>query len=69
MPAVVSLATALVDLYGSCDSVRPNIGEYSCFIGEEFDFEVSFVETALFKVCIQFLKTARKRKMVVSVFL
>merc|ERR1712027_103490 len=48
LPIIISIITALVDSFGSCDSIIPNMGYFSCFLGSEFDPEKNFGETPQF---------------------
>jgi len=43
VPALITLFTALMDLYGSCDGILPNMGQFTCFLGSEYDSTVPFV--------------------------
>ena len=45
---VITVITFLMDLYGSCDSILPHMGQFTCFLGQEFDQEVRFVDTPPF---------------------
>jgi len=37
LPIIITTVTALIDAYGSCDAILPNMGRYSCFLGSEFN--------------------------------
>ena len=43
-PVLITLVTLLMDLYGSCDSILPNMGQFNCFLGSEYDPSVPFVQ-------------------------
>ena len=45
---IISIATLLEDLYGSCDKILPNMGRFTCFLGNEFNNEARFVDTSRF---------------------
>ena len=49
VPVIITIITFLMDLYGSCDSVLPNMGRFTCFLGMEFDEEARFVDTPPFR--------------------
>jgi len=48
LPILITIVTALIDAYGSCDDLLPNMGKYTCFVGAEFDPSKMFVETPEF---------------------
>lgn len=48
LPLVITFVIAIVDKFGSCNSILPNMGLYSCFIGSQFDPDESFLETSNF---------------------
>lgn len=48
VPLLISLVTALLDTYGSCDSILPNMGKYNCFVGAEFNPNTLFIFTPEF---------------------
>jgi len=48
IPVLITLAIWIIDTYGSCDSVIPNIGRYSCFLGSPPDKDQLFIQTAEF---------------------
>jgi len=48
IPMVITLTTALMDSYGPCDSVRPNMGKYQCFLGSEQYTGDSFFQSSEF---------------------
>ena len=48
LPLLITLAIGIIDIYGSCDSVIPNIGRYSCFLGSLYDPDKLFIQTAEF---------------------
>ena len=48
LPLLITLAIGIIDIYGSCDSLIPNIGRYSCFLGSLYDPHQLFIETAEF---------------------
>merc|ERR1711902_372292 len=43
VPTLITFVTAMMDLYGSCDSILPNMGQFNCFLGSEYDSTVPFV--------------------------
>ena len=43
-PAMITLVTILMDFYGSCDSILPNMGQFTCFLGSEYDPTVPFAK-------------------------
>lgn len=43
-PAMITLVTMLMDFYGSCDSILPNMGQFTCFLGSEYDPTVPFAK-------------------------
>ena len=45
---IITIITFLEDLYGSCDSILPNMGRFTCFLGSEFDQKARFVDTPPF---------------------
>jgi len=48
VPTFVTIVTFLADLYGSCDSILPNMGRFTCFLGSEFDQHARFVDKPSF---------------------
>ena len=42
IPSLITLAVALMDSYGPCDAILPNMGRYSCFLGSQQDSLNSF---------------------------
>jgi len=48
LPLLITLAIGIIDIYGSCDSVIPNIGRYSCFLGSPYEKDQLFIQTADF---------------------
>eukprot|EP00090_Calanus_glacialis_P002050 TRINITY_DN11541_c0_g1_i1.p1 TRINITY_DN11541_c0_g1~~TRINITY_DN11541_c0_g1_i1.p1 ORF type:complete len:543 (+),score=121.00 TRINITY_DN11541_c0_g1_i1:168-1796(+) len=48
VPLLITLVTALIDTYGSCDSILPNMGRYTCFLGAEFNPNIMFIFTPEF---------------------
>jgi len=47
-PLLISIITLLIDSYGSCDITRPNMGYFTCFVGSEYVYEHTFVDTPQF---------------------
>merc|ERR1719458_672558 len=50
VPLLVTIATAAMDNFGSCGSTLPNIGRYSCFLGNypELFEEIGFFASSEF---------------------
>ena len=48
IPLLITLVTILMDAFGSCDSILPNMGRYSCFLGSEYDPDGTFVSSPEF---------------------
>ena len=48
VPLLISLVTAIIDNYGSCDYISPNMGRYTCFLGAEFSPDALFIFTPVF---------------------
>lgn len=45
---MITLTTFLMDTYGHCDTTRPNMGKYQCFLGSEQFQGDSFFQSAEF---------------------
>jgi len=48
IPTVITILTVLMDLIQPNGILLPNIGEFSCFVGSEYDHQKSFFETSEF---------------------
>jgi len=48
IPVVITITTVLLDLYGPCDAVLPNMGKVQCFFGVEHNSVMSFFVTSEF---------------------
>lgn len=48
IPVLITLTTFLMDTYGPCDTTRPNMGKYQCFLGSEQFQGDSFFQSAEF---------------------
>ena len=48
LPLLITLLTALIDAYGSCGSILPNMGRYTCFLGAEYNPNIMFILTPEF---------------------
>lgn len=48
LPCVVSIVTALLDAYGNCDWILPNMGRYTCAPDNQYDEERIFGHSRLF---------------------
>eukprot|EP00092_Neocalanus_flemingeri_P027236 GFUD01029537.1.p1 GENE.GFUD01029537.1~~GFUD01029537.1.p1 ORF type:complete len:523 (+),score=137.88 GFUD01029537.1:393-1961(+) len=47
-PLIITIVTAVMDFYGPCDSILPNMGKFTCFLGSEYNPETPFVKTPEF---------------------
>jgi len=48
IPVLITMTTFLMDSYGPCDTTRPNMGKYQCFLGSEQFQGDSFFQSAEF---------------------
>ena len=48
IPTLFSIFIALMDTFRPPNVLLPNMGEYSCFVGSEYDTAKSFFETSVF---------------------
>merc|ERR1719341_2894300 len=50
VPLLVTIITAAMDTFGSCESTLPNIGKYNCFPGSDPELleEISFFASSIF---------------------
>ena len=47
-PLIITCVTAVMDFYGPCDSILPNMGKFTCFLGSAYNPETSFFMTPEF---------------------
>eukprot|EP00092_Neocalanus_flemingeri_P006162 GFUD01006633.1.p1 GENE.GFUD01006633.1~~GFUD01006633.1.p1 ORF type:complete len:527 (+),score=97.66 GFUD01006633.1:364-1944(+) len=47
-PLIITCVTAIMDFYGPCDSILPNMGKFTCFLGSEYNPETPFFMTPEF---------------------
>jgi len=48
IPVVITIITVLLDFYGPCDAILPNMGKVQCFFGVEHNSVMSFFHTSEF---------------------
>jgi len=47
-PLIITGLTLAMDMYGPCDYILPNMGKFTCFLGSEYNPEMSFFKTPEF---------------------
>ena len=47
-PLIITCVTAVMDFYGSCDYILPNMGRFTCFLGSEYSPDRLFFRTPEF---------------------
>ena len=47
-PLIITCVTAVMDFYGPCDYILPNMGKFTCFLGSEYSPDRLFFRTPEF---------------------
>ena len=48
VPLLISLLTLMMENFGSCDQILPNMGKFTCFVGGQYNESTSYFQTSEF---------------------